>query len=47
MGETKGIYRVLVVKPEGKRSLGRHRRRWENNIKIDLQEVGCEGMSME
>ena len=47
MGETKGIYRVLVVKPEGKRSLGRQRRRWENNIKIDLQEVGCEGMSME
>ena len=33
-----------MVKPEGKRPLGRHRRRWENNIKMDLQEVGCGGM---
>jgi hypothetical protein len=33
-----------VGKPEGKRSLGRHRRGWEDNIKMDLQEVGCEGM---
>jgi len=44
MGERKGVYRVLVGKPEGKRPLGRPRRRWENNIKMDIQEVGCEGM---
>jgi len=44
MGERRGVYRVLVGKPEGKRSLGRPRRRWEDNIKIDLQEVGCGGM---
>jgi len=37
-------YRVLVGKPEGKRPLGRPRRRWEDNIKIDLKEVGCGGM---
>jgi hypothetical protein len=36
-----GVYRVLVGKPEGKIPLGRPRRRWENNIKMDLQEVGC------
>jgi hypothetical protein len=41
MGEIRGVYRVLVGKPEGKRPLGRTRRRWKNNIKIDLQEVGC------
>jgi hypothetical protein len=35
------VYRVLVGKPEGKRPLGRPRRRWEDNIKMDLQEVGC------
>ena len=35
---------VLARKPEGKRPLGRHRHRWENNIKTDLQEVGCGGM---
>ena len=40
MGERGGIYRVLVGKPEGKRSLGRPKRRWEDNIKMDLQEVG-------
>jgi hypothetical protein len=40
MGEDRGVHRVLVWKPEGKRSLGRPRRRWENNIKMDLQEVG-------
>ena len=40
MGEDRGVHRVLVGKPEGKRALGRPRRRWENNIKIDLQEVG-------
>jgi len=37
----RGIYRVLVGKPEGKRPLGRSRRRWEHNIKMDLQEVEC------
>ena len=42
--ERKGVYRVLVCKPEGKRQLGRRRRRWEDNIKMDLQEVGCGGM---
>ena len=44
MAEGTGIYRVLVGKPEGKRPLGRPRRRWEDNIKMDLQEVGCGGM---
>jgi hypothetical protein len=44
MGERRGVYRVLVGKPEGKRPLGRHMRRWEDNIKMDLQEVGCGGM---
>jgi len=44
MGERRGVYRVLVGKPEGKRQLGRLRRRWEDNIKMDLQEVGCGGM---
>jgi len=41
MGERRDVYRVLVGKPEGKRPLGRPRRRWEDNIKMDLQEVGC------
>jgi len=41
MGERRGVNRVLVGKPEGKRPLGRHRRRWEDNIKMDLQELGC------
>ena len=41
MGEERGVYRVLVGKPEGKRPLRRHRRRWVNNIRTDLQEVGC------
>jgi len=40
MGESRGVYRVLVGKPEGKRPLGRPRLRWEDNIRIDLQEVG-------
>jgi len=44
MGEKRVIYRVLVEKPEGKRPLGIPRHRWEDNIKMDLQEVGCEGM---
>jgi hypothetical protein len=44
MGTRRGVYRVLVGKPEGKRPLGRPRRRWEDNIKMDLQEVGCGGV---
>jgi hypothetical protein len=44
MGESTFVYRVLVVKPERKRPVGRPRRRWENNSKMDLQEVGCEVM---
>jgi hypothetical protein len=40
MGEDRGVYKVLVGKPERKRPLGRPRRRWENNIKMDFQEVG-------
>ena len=41
MRERGGVYRVLVGKLEGKRPLGRHRRKWKGNIKIDLQGVGC------
>ena len=41
MGEERGVYRVLVGKPEGRRPLGRPRRRWADNIRMDLQEVGC------
>jgi hypothetical protein len=44
MGERRGVYRVLVGNPKGKRPLGRTRRRWKNNIKMDLQEVGCGGV---
>jgi len=44
MGERRGVYRVLVGKPEGKRHLGRPRSRGEDNIKMDLQEVGCGGV---
>ena len=44
MGGKRGIHRVLVGKPEGKRPLGRPRLRWKENIKMDLQEVGCGGM---
>ena len=40
-----GLYGVLVGKPEGKRPFGRPKRRWEDNIKMDLQEVGCGGMN--
>jgi len=43
-GKGRGVYRVLVGKPEGKRRVGRPRRRWEDNIKMDLQEVRCGGM---
>ena len=45
MGERRGVYRVLLGKPEVKRPLGRPRRRWEGNIKMDLLEVGCGGMN--
>jgi len=41
MGERRGVYRILVGKSEGKRPLGRLRRRWEDNIETDPQEVGC------
>ena len=44
MVERGGVYRFLVGKPERKRPLGRPRRKWENNIKMDLKEVGCGGM---
>ena len=44
MSKRRGIYRVLVGKPEGMRPLGRPRHRWEDTIKMDLQEVGCGGM---
>jgi hypothetical protein len=42
MGEGRGVYRVLVERPEGKRPLGRPRRRWEDNIKLDLRESGID-----
>jgi hypothetical protein len=41
-GERRGIYRILVEKPEGKRPLGTPWRRWKDNVKMDVQEVGCE-----
>jgi hypothetical protein len=44
MEERRGVYRILVGKPEGKRQFGRPRRRWEDNIKMDFQEVGCGGL---
>jgi hypothetical protein len=44
MGERRDAYRALVGKPEGRRPLGRHRRRWEDNIKMDLRQVGWGGM---
>ena len=44
MGKRRVIYRILVGKPEGKRPLGRPKLRWEGNIKMDLQEVGCGDM---
>jgi hypothetical protein len=43
MGEGRGVYRVLVGRPEGKRPLGRPRHRWEDNIKLDLREIGIDG----
>jgi hypothetical protein len=44
MWERRGVYKVLMGKPDGKKPLGRPRRRWEDNIKMDLQAVGCEGI---
>jgi hypothetical protein len=44
MGERRGVHRILVGKPKGKRPLGRSRRVWEDNIKMNLQEVVCGGM---
>ena len=41
MGEEKGVYRILLGKPEGRRPMGRPRRRWVDNIRMDLQEVEC------
>ena len=45
MGDRSGLYRVLVGNPDGKRSLWRPRHRWEDNIKMDLQEIGCSGVN--
>ena len=45
MGERRGVYRVLLGKPEGKRPLGRPRTRWKDNIKMDLQEIERGGMN--
>jgi len=47
MGESRGPYRVLMGKPKGKRPLGRPRRRWEDDMKMDLQEVGCWGYGLD
>jgi len=44
MGEKRGVYRVVVGKPEWKSPLGRPRRRWDDSINLDLQEVGCGGV---
>jgi len=44
MVEKRGVYRVSVGKPEGKKPLGRPRHRWDDNIKVDIQEVGCGGL---
>jgi hypothetical protein len=44
VGVERGVYRVFMGKPDGKKPLGRTRRRWEDNIRLDLQEVGCGGM---
>jgi hypothetical protein len=45
MEENRNAYRILVGKPEGKRPLGRRRCRWAGNIKMDLREIGCDGMA--
>jgi hypothetical protein len=44
MGEKRNVYKILVGKPEGKRPLGRPRSRWVNNIKMDIREIGWDGM---
>ena len=44
MDERRGVYRLLLGKPDGKRPLGKPRRKWEDNIKMDVQEVECGGM---
>jgi hypothetical protein len=46
MGETRNAYRILVGMPEGKRPLGRRRRRWVDHIKIDLREIGWDGVDL-
>jgi hypothetical protein len=46
-GEKRNAYRILVGKPEGKRQLGRPRRRWVDNIKIDLREIGWDGIAQD
>jgi hypothetical protein len=45
LGDSRGVYRVLVLKPAGKRPLARPRPEWESNIKMDLLELGCWGMN--
>jgi hypothetical protein len=45
MGEARGAYNILIGKPEGRRPLGRPRRRWEDNIKMDLREIGFEDVN--
>jgi hypothetical protein len=44
-GRGRSVYRILVGRPEGKRSMGRSRRKWENNIKMDLREIGIDGVN--
>jgi hypothetical protein len=44
MEEMRNVYKILVEKTEGKRPLGRHRRRWEDNIRMHLRQMGCEGV---
>jgi hypothetical protein len=44
MGDRRGVYRILMGRPEGKRPLGRPRRRWADNMKMDLPELGCGGV---
>jgi hypothetical protein len=46
-GEKRNVYRILVGKPEGRRPLGRPRHRWEDNIKMDLREIGWDGMDLD